>query len=529
VIETAQDAFVSMDERGLVVEWNPQAERTFGWTRDEAVGRELAATLIPPRHRVRHREGLRRLLSTGDGPLLGRRFEVDALHREGHELPVELTISAVSTGTGWLFHAFLHETTDRRRAQTYLEVQHAVSSILAEAGKPKDAYPRLLAAIVGGMRWDRGALWLVDEAAQLIRCHEVWPDDPGGSFTNASRELRLRAGEGLPGSVWQRREPCWFADVSHIEDFRRTRAATEGGLREALALPLLGRRGAVLGVVEFFATRMGSPDSELVEMLGAVGAQIGQFIERAREAREAARLKEEFLALVSHELHTPLTTLLGYLDLASRRREDLPEPVPRYLDVIERNARRLLRLVDDLLFGAELQAGRVRMEPEEVELAQICEEAVEAARPRAEVAGVELRGGIETVPSSWGDPDRLAQVVDNLLVNAIKFAPGGCVEVLVRAEDEVAVIEVSDTGRGVPEDERERLFERFYRSSTTASLEAGGLGLGLSIVKTIVDLHQGELEVRDREGGGTTFRVLLPRSPSQAGGGEDRSDPLGGR
>jgi signal transduction histidine kinase/HAMP domain-containing protein len=234
--------------------------------------------------------------------------------------------------------------------------------------------------------------------------------------------------------------------------------------------------------------------------------------------REAERVKEEFFALVSHELRTPLTAILGYVELVlgEHAREDAAdEEQIRYLQIVERNAHRLLRLVGDLLFAAQVESGSLVLEPEVVDLPQITREAVEAARPRAEDAGILLSAKIEPVEPCVGDRDRLAQVLDNLISNALKFTHSdGRVEVRLSSEGDDARIDVADTGVGVPADEQARLFDRFFRASNATARAVPGVGLGLMIVRAIVVAHGGSIEVSSEVGAGTTFAIRLPLTPA---------------
>ena len=268
--------------------------------------------------------------------------------------------------------------------------------------------------------------------------------------------------------------------------------------------------------------RLGRPPRHLQRYTAPVRGEAGELVGRivvlrdVSAEREAERLKEEFFALVSHELRTPLTSILGYVDLVLE--EDAEEPldphVRRSLEVVERNARRLLRLVGDLLFVAQFEAGTLTLEPGVIDLPALAGQAVEAARPRARDKGVDLVLETEPVAQCAGDRDRVAQTFDNLISNAVKFTnPGGRVAVRVRAHGDRALLEVDDDGVGIPADEQGRLFERFFRASSATERAIPGVGLGLTIVKAIVEGHGGRIAVRSADGAGTCFQILFPLRP----------------
>ncbi|MDH6181943.1 signal transduction histidine kinase [Microbacteriaceae bacterium SG_E_30_P1] len=231
-------------------------------------------------------------------------------------------------------------------------------------------------------------------------------------------------------------------------------------------------------------------------------------------ALEAVRLKDEFVGLISHELRTPLTSILGYLELL---REDDAARSPeqrQYLDIVERNAHRLLRLVGDLLFTAQVESGELALTTRPVELADIVTTSVQSAGPAASDAGVAVSVELPpTNPVVDGDPVRLGQAVDNLLSNAIKFTPrGGTVRLALDLRDDEAVITVSDTGLGIPADELDQLFARFFRATTATKNAVPGVGLGLTITRAIVQAHGGRVDVESEEGVGTTFTVIIPHA-----------------
>ncbi len=251
------------------------------------------------------------------------------------------------------------------------------------------------------------------------------------------------------------------------------------------------------------------------------------------EARATERMKDQFVSLISHELRTPLTSILGYLELVLDDEDQaLTDEQRRYLTTVERNADRLLRLVGDLLFTAQVDAGRFTLQPQDVDLATVVRAAEETARVTAASTGVEVtvdlpEGGLVVA----GDAVRLGQACDNLVSNAVKFTPsGGRVTLALRpawqsADGEVSDLErpgavpvaqlsVRDTGIGIPNGEQGKLFQRFFRASTAQRNAVPGVGLGLAITKAITTAHGGTLDVESAEGEGTTFTLTLPRVPA---------------
>ena len=240
--------------------------------------------------------------------------------------------------------------------------------------------------------------------------------------------------------------------------------------------------------------------------------------EQNERLRELDRLKDEFISLVSHELRTPLTSIRGYLELLLDGGAGyLTREQEQFLTVVDRNSKRLMHLVGDLLFLAQIEAGKLALELDEVDLDQVVTESVEAAKPIADEKGITLKATVEAVPSMIGDRGRLGQVLDNLVSNALKFTPaGGSVSVQVSTANGEAIVEVEDDGIGIATEEQKLLFDRFFRSSEATERAIPGTGLGLTIAKAIVERHEGSIEVESASGQGTTMRVRLPvRAPKR--------------
>ena len=301
IIDAALDAVITMDAGGVIRSWSPRAERMFGWPAAEAVGQRLATTIVPPRYRSAHERGLEHFLATGEGPVLNRRIEITALHRDGREIPVELTITPVRLAGAWAFSAFLRDISERRLVEQRRTAQYAVTRILAEATTLGEAGTSILRAVAESLDWQAGVLWILDPESAALRCLDVWPvaDVALGEFERVSRETRFASGVGLPGGVWASGGATWHRDLTALSaaEYPRLPQARAAGLRGAFAFPI--RSGpSITGVVEFFSRDVREPDADLLEMAAALGSQIGQFVERKRAEVALGRSETTYRSLV---------------------------------------------------------------------------------------------------------------------------------------------------------------------------------------------------------------------------------------
>ncbi len=234
--------------------------------------------------------------------------------------------------------------------------------------------------------------------------------------------------------------------------------------------------------------------------------------DHAARAEELLRLRDEFVAVISHELRTPMTSIIGYLELISEGDAGpLTTEQRAYLGVVQRSTDRLVELVDELLLVAEAGRGQLALELVDVDSGALVTDAVAAGRPAADTRSIVLRAEAGDGGTFRGDRKRLGQMLDNLVSNAIKFTPdGGRVSVRSAQTDGGVLFEVVDSGAGITAEDQEHLFDAFFRSRTAIERAVPGTGLGLTITKAIVDAHGGAIEVRSPAGGGTTFRVTIP-------------------
>jgi signal transduction histidine kinase/CheY-like chemotaxis protein len=312
-----------------------------------------------------------------------------------------------------------------------------------------------------------------------------------------------------------RAQPAWsdipillFADTERSEVYLRTLRLLEG-LRNVVLLERPIRLGAALSLIRS-AMRGRQRQYELRDLLKALAT--------AREEAETAnRLKDEFLATLSHELRTPLNAILGWTTML-REGHVQPRHVMRALDTIHRNAAAQVQIVNDLLDVSRIVRGNLQLSPKLLSIGPLVTLAIESIRPTADAKGVALTSLLPSeAVAVWGDQDRLQQVLWNVLSNAVKFTPtGGRVEVIVETNDAEASIRVSDTGAGIPADFLPHVFERFRQADGSSTRAHGGLGLGLAIVRHLVELHGGRLTAdSEGEGQGATFTVFLPRREAE--------------
>jgi signal transduction histidine kinase/CheY-like chemotaxis protein/PAS domain-containing protein len=315
-------------------------------------------------------------------------------------------------------------------------------------------------------------------------------------------------------------------------------------VRSYLAVPVKSRSGEVIGGLFFGHPDVGVFDEESERFAAGIAAQAAIALDNARlyadlkrseenekaaraSAEHAGHLKDEFLATLSHELRTPLNAILGWTYLL-RKQPDDAERMQRGIEVIERNARVQTQLISDLLDISRIVAGKMRLDVQRVELPTVITAALEAVRPAADAKGVRLQTVIEPIMDPlYGDPARLQQIIWNLVSNAVKFTPKlGRVQVVLARVDSHVEIRVSDTGTGISPEFLPHLFERFTQADASPSREHTGLGLGLALVKQLVELHGGRVHaLSDGPGKGATFAVALPLAIMHAPGEPGRAHP----
>jgi PAS domain S-box-containing protein len=524
VIETVGALVVVLDRDARIVRWNAACETATGYDRDEVLGRpfwflvppeergavegvfsRLVARDFPHRHRNHWmtKDGSRRLVAWSNTALLAERGQVRLVIATGIDL------------------------TEQQRAEDALLRQAARLEALAEASRvfasgldyktTLDTVARRLSELIGD-----GALIRVisPDSAWLVPVAVYHPDPERAALRRrVIQQAPQRTNEGMTARVLQGRRtlriPQLTLEMVHGEMKPEYWPYLEG-VSSLMMAPLEHRRH-VFGHITLMRDTGGAPytaeDEALLEDLAHRAAQA---IENARlygEAQAAVAARDEFLSIASHELRTPLTALRLALEnmrrVASREAiEKLPAPyVERVLVTAERQGQRLEKLVSGLLDVSRIHMGRLELDVEEVELGAAVQEALGAVEDEAAQSGSEIRVQGEPVRGFW-DRLRISQVVTNLLANAVKYGSGKLVEVDFFPRGDRAVLRVRDHGIGIDPSDQPQIFERFERA--VSSRNYGGLGLGLYIVKRLVDLLGGSVLVASEVGTGSTFTVALP-------------------
>ncbi|GIJ65444.1 sensor histidine kinase [Virgisporangium ochraceum] len=499
-------AVVACDQDGRLIMFNRHMRRITGDVEHETPDK------WPGRHHAHHVDG--RLMRTEELPL------VRALHGElVHSEPMMIRLDGepdryylcngrqLRSDDGEVLGAVMavHEVTGMVRAGRFKDCEMAVARVLEDDPTLEEAGGEVLDLVVGALGWPWAELWL-REGSDLRRCATASLAPHGHATGNPPAP-----GHALARRASESGRPVW---------------ATGDGAN--LAVPIRSAE-RVLGVLTLFADTVVDDEREdLARLLSEVAAHVATYLERRRAAELAqalARSKDEYIGLVGHEMRTPLTSISAYTDLVIED-PDLPDDARTMLAVVQRNAATLRGIIANLLDLAAFDSGHARVQLNPTDISDLVAGVVRDAAGRATAAR-----GDAPVEESWSgrgapppvtteiapgirvaaDVPRLRQAVDNLVGNALTYTPGtGSVVVRLETAGGLAVLEVADTGIGIPVKERSNLFGRFFRGRAAKSAGVPGSGLGLAISRAIVEAHHGTLELLDRPGPGSTFRVRLP-------------------
>ena len=507
IVDTANDAFVEMDSTGRITAWNAAAEQVFGWHRDEAVGRVLAETIIPEHYREGHVAGLRKFLATGEGQVLNRRFEITALHRDGHEFPIELTISPIRLGDQFFFAAFVHDITNRMNREEELRFSRERFD-LAVRGSNDGIWDWDMQTneIYFSPRWKSMIGYEENEIAGRydeweIRLH---PDDrePAVAAVQAylqrhspifEIEHRLRHKDGKYRWILARGVALWDAEG---KPYRMAGSNTDITARKEAEHALMQQEKlAALGqMVAGVAHEINNPLSFVSNNVAVLQRDVGAM----RELLMAYMQADPILARVDPPRAQELK------DLAERF--DVGYTLPNLADLMARSReglKRIQQIVKDLRDFARLDTS----DQHDIDLNEGVESTANIIRGLARTKHITLETHLGPIPRITCYPAKINQVIMNLIANAIDAChENGRVTVTTRRNGDHVEVEVADDGTGVDPAIRDKIFDPFF----TTKPPGEGTGLGLSISYGIVQDHHGTIRVESRAGGGSVFTMSLP-------------------
>ena len=506
LVESVRDyAIFMLDPTGHVLTWNAGAERFKGYTADEIRGSHFSR-FYPP-------ESLARGLPAHELEVAAREgsFEDEGwrVRKDGSLFWANVVITAMRDTNGALvgFAKVTRDLTQRRNHEEAMRQSEERFRLLVEG---VSEYAIFMLDVNG-----RVASWNV--GAQRIKGYTA--DEIIGRHLSVFYPQDARESGWPEHELQQATEKGSFVDTGW-----RVRKDGSRMWANVTITALRDEGGRLLGFAKLTRDLTESQRAELAN------EEREQLLDAERSARMAAqqatRVKDEFLATLSHELRTPLSAIIGWTQILLKGQVSGEAETRRAVEVIDRNARAQVQLIDDLLDLSRILAGKIRLDLQQVSLPDVVEAALDSARPMAEAKDIRLRALLD--PSRTrvsADAARLQQVVWNLLTNAIKFTPrGGQVEVLVQRVNSHVELSVSDTGIGIPATFLPLVFDRFSQRDGSSTRAHGGLGLGLAICKQLVELHAGSIRVSSLgEGHGATFTVQLPLSLIQAE--EERAHP----
>jgi len=485
IVETTFDAFVGMDASGLIVDWNSRAESVFGWARSQALGKNLAQMLALEGDRSSKEEQLRFLMTSLEAVLLKKPMTMNALHRDGHEFPIEMTMAAIHVEDEKTLAVFIHDITDQVRDTEKLR------SSIAELENLKRALDQH--AIVA--RTDiHGLITYVNDNFCLIsqynRAELIGRDHQIVSSEDHPKEFIQGLWKTIQaGQIWRGEVKNRARDGSHY-------------WLSTTIVPLCDAEGRPQ---EYIAIRTDITALKRIE----------EELRGAKEiAEQTSRSKSAFLASMSHEIRTPLNGIVGMTDLALGT--ELSVEQREYLDTVKYSADSLLSVINDILDFSKIEAGKVDFEAIDFDLLDCMESTLRTLALRADQKGVELL--CEAAPGVpeyvRGDSSRLRQVVVNLIGNAIKFTDHGEVSLKIQLEPggvggHFSRFTVSDTGIGIAPGKLDSIFAPFTQADSSTTRKYGGTGLGLTISTRLVEMMGGKIWVESILGQGSNFHFTI--------------------
>ncbi len=483
IMKSALNAIITINTKDAITFWNNQAEIIFGWKKEEVLGKSLADIIIPNIHKEAHKLGMKKFIETGEGPVLNKQIELRALHKNGNEFPIEISIIPIQQNNELIFCSFIQDISERKAAENNLKYQ-------------EEKYRNIIANMnLGLIEVDN------NEIAKYVN----------QSFLEISGYEESEIIGKKPSSIffaWNNEE---FIS-NKIENRKK-------GISEIYQVPVKNKRGEL----RWWAISAAPNYDDKGNQTGSIGIHLDITSQKKLEieleqekikAQEASKSKEVFLANMSHEIRTPLNAIIGFLRELSK--QQLTELQKNYVENSSIASKHLLAIINNILDISKIEAQEMILDEEDFSLQKSITNVVNVLEPKATQNGTKVIVNLDNkiVKTLKGDPLRIEQILFNLIGNSIKFTSKGEITISTKLihenpNSQQICITIKDTGIGMDADFVENIFKKFSQEDKKTTRKFGGTGLGMAITKELINLMNGSIHIESQKNIGTSIDVIL--------------------
>ena len=484
IMNSSLNAIITIDKKGLINFWNNRAEQMFGWKKSEVIGKPLHDTIIPDVHKANHVKGMNHYLKTGEGPVLNKNLELPAINRNGKEFPIEISIIPIQQNNELFFCSFIQDISERKKAENQLKIQ-------------EEKYRNIIANMNLGMLE-------VDNEENIKFANQSFCKISGYEID----ELIGRKPSDL------------FVAGENKNKIEKKKELRKKGISDIYQLPIKNKRGELR-----WWTVSGGPNfDDKGNLIGSIGIHLDITEQKQLEieleaekvkALEASKAKEAFLANMSHEIRTPLNAIIGFL--RELEKQNISETQHKYIENSTIASKHLLSIINNILDISKIEAGEMTLDHEDFDLHKTIENVFNVLQPKTIQKNLIFKTFYDDSLTKYfkGDSVRIEEILFNLVGNSIKFTSQGSITITCRlvkneTSNQTICISIEDTGIGMESNFITSIFNKFTQEENNKTKKFGGTGLGMSITKQLIDLMNGEINIKSEKDKGTKIEIHLP-------------------